>query len=159
MSCARSLRATLWFHPLAWIAVGRLHALGELQCDQAVARALGSEAPSYRETLVLAARHLTSPAPGGVRAFLGHPSAILVRIERLERAAMRPLALVRGVSGAVAFALGACVLPMAPSSHDLRAQARAVFAAERSGERQSCFTLQAAAMVLAADSPSPRSHP
>jgi len=147
------LRAVLWFHPLAWIAVDRLHALSELQCDQTVARALGSEAPAYRDTLVLAARPLLArPAPGALRAFLGTPSSIVVRIERLERAATRSLALARGVSAAVAFVLAACVLPMAPRAIDLRAQARQVFAAERRGEPQSCFTLQAAAMVLAADS-------
>jgi beta-lactamase regulating signal transducer with metallopeptidase domain len=151
------LRAVLWFHPLAWIAVERLHALSELQCDQTVARALGREAHSYRDTLVLAARHLVDqPAPRGVRAFVGHPSAIIVRIERLERAATRSLGLVRGVSAGVAFVLAACVLPMAPRAADLREQARAVFAAERRGEMQSCFALQAAAMVLAEDSrPSP----
>jgi hypothetical protein len=154
------LRAALWFHPLAWIAVERLHALSELQCDQAVARALGSEAPSYRETLVLAARPLLArPAPGGLRAFLGSPSSIVVRIERLERAATRSFALARSVSAAVAFVLGACVLPMAPRAIDLRTQALEVFAAERRGDLQSCFTLQAAAMVLAADSPTqPSDH-
>ncbi len=154
------LRAALWFHPLAWIAVERLHALSELQCDQTVARALGSDAPAYRDTLVLAARPLlASPAPGGLRAFLGSPSSIVVRIERLERAATRSLALARGVSAAVAFVLAACVLPMAPRAIDLRAQARQVFAAEHRGEPRSCFTLQAAAMVLAADSiPQPSDH-
>jgi len=147
------LRAILWFHPLAWIAVGRLHALGEFQCDQTVARALGGDAPAYRDTLVLAARPLlTRPAPGGLRAFLSSPSSIVVRIELLERAATRPLALVRCVSVGVAVVLAACVLPMAPRAVDLRTQARAIFDAERRGDLQSCFTLQAAAMVLAADS-------
>ncbi len=154
------LRAALWFHPLAWIAVERLHALSELQCDQTVARALGHEASSYRDTLVLAARPLlASPAPGGLRAFLGSPSSIVVRIERVERAATSSLALARSVSAAVAFVLTACVLPMAPRRADLLGQARQVFAAERRGEPQSCFTLQAAAMVLAADSrPQPSDH-
>ncbi len=154
------LRAALWFHPLAWIAVERLHALSELQCDQTVARALGKEARAYRDTLVLAARPLlASPAPGGLRAFLGSPSSIVVRIERLERTAKRSLALARGGSAAVGFVLAACVLPMAPRAADLRAQARQVFAAERRGEPQSCFTLQAAAMVLAADSTPQPSDP
>lgn len=154
------LRAALWFHPLAWIAVERLHALSELQCDQTVARALGSDASSYRDTLVLAARPLlASPAPGGLRAFLGSPSSIVVRIERLERAATRSIGLARGVSAAVAFVLAACVLPMAPRAIDLQAQARQLFAAEQRGELQSCFTLQAAAMLLAADStPQPSDH-
>jgi beta-lactamase regulating signal transducer with metallopeptidase domain len=147
------LRAVVWFHPMAWIAVERLHVLGELQCDQTVARALGKEARDYRDTLVLAARSLV--ARPGLRAFLGSPSSIVVRIERLERAATRSLALVRGVCAAVAVVLAACVLPMAPRAADLRAQARSVFAAERRGEMRSCFNLQAAAMVLAAD-PAPK---
>jgi hypothetical protein len=50
-----------------------------------------------------------------------------------------------------AIALAACVLPMTPSSASLRDQARSVFAATERGERQSCFSLHAAAMVLAAD--------
>jgi beta-lactamase regulating signal transducer with metallopeptidase domain len=154
------VRALLWFHPLVWLATRRIHALCELACDQTVARTLGAEARAYRDTLVLAARPLlASPAPAGLRAFLGHPNAMVVRIERLERlerSVVHPPALVRGASAALLFVLVACVLPMAPRSAALRAEARAVFAAERRGEHQSCFTLQAAALVLAADS-TPRS--
>jgi hypothetical protein len=87
---------------------------------------------------------------------VGSPSALVVRIERLERAATRSLALVRGGSAALAAVLAACVLPMAPRAADLRARALAVFAAEGAGELQSCFFLRAAAMVLAAD---PDSNP
>lgn len=144
------VRAALWFHPLAWVALARLHVLGELRCDQAVARALGNEARAYRDTLVLAGQRLLhAPAPRGVRAFAGRRSALLVRIERLERNAPPSPALVRGTSAALALALAACVLPMAPRVLDLRQQARAVLAAGRSGERQSCFVLQAATLVLA----------
>jgi len=151
------VRALLWFHPLAWLAVARIHALGELVCDQSVARTLGSEARGYRDTLVLAARALlVRPAPGGLRAFLGHPNAMVVRIERLERAVQRPYALVHGASALLCFVLAACVLPMAPQSAALRAQARAVFAAERNGELQSCFQVHAAALVLAADPATPQ---
>ncbi len=147
--CA-SLRAVLWFHPLVWIAVERLHVLGELQCDQTVARLLGSEARSYRDTLVLAAHRLAqTPIPRGMRAFASRPSAILVRIERLDCAAPRSRILVRGVSAGLAFALAACVLPMAPRAADLRLEAQQVLDAARRGERPSCFVLHAAAMVLA----------
>ncbi|HUR28350.1 MAG TPA: M56 family metallopeptidase, partial [Planctomycetota bacterium] len=150
------IRAALWFHPLVWIATARLRALGELQCDQTVARALGGEARSYRETLVLSAKHLLErPAPAGVRAFVSSRSAIIVRIERLERNATRSNTLLRAASAITAFLLAACVLPMAPRAPDLRAQALHVVDAARKGEPQSCFTLQAAALVLAADSPSP----
>jgi beta-lactamase regulating signal transducer with metallopeptidase domain len=147
------VRALLWFHPLVWLAMRRIHALGELACDQTVARALGAEARAYRDTLVLAARPLLAvPAPAGLRAFLGHPNAMVVRIERLEAAVPRSRALVRGVSAAFALLVAACVLPMASEAACLRVQARQVLAAARGGERQSCFTLHAAALVLAADS-------
>lgn len=158
--CLALIRAAVWFHPLVWIASERLRVLGELQCDQTVARALGSEARSYRDTLVLAARHLaTRTTPSGVRAFIGGQSAIIVRIESLERCATHSLTLARGVSAASAIVLAACVLPMAPSVTDLRAQALHVFAAERNGELQSCFVKQAAAMVLASDSSRHASNP
>jgi beta-lactamase regulating signal transducer with metallopeptidase domain len=154
------VRACLWFHPLVWIAASRLHALSELQCDQTVARALGGEARSYRDTLVLATRDaLAARAPGGVRALVGRGaaglgSAMIVRIERLERAALGSLVVARGASAALAAVVAACVLPMAPRADDLREQARAVLASATRGERQSCFVLRAAAMVLSADSPS-----
>jgi len=152
------VRALVWFHPLAWVAVARIHALGELACDEAVTRTLGSEARGYRDTLVLAARALlTRPAEGSLRAFLGHPNAMVVRIERLERAVQRPRALVHGTSTILCFALAACVLPMAPHSAALRARARAVLAAEREGALQSCLSVHAAALVLAADPASPPS--
>ena len=157
------VRAALWFHPLVWIAIERLHALGELQCDQRVARALGRSAPAYRDTLVLAARHLAltpaCPAPSGVRAFLGHPSAIIVRIENLERCAAPSSTLVRSVSTALAVALAACILPMAPRAIDLRSQAQHVIDAQQHGTHQSCFVVQAAAMVLASDPPRSSSPP
>ena len=153
------LRAALWFHPLAWIAARRLHALSELLCDQTVARALGREAGSYRDTLVLAARELASAPAHGLRGFLGRPSAIVERIERFDTARLHSLSLVRGLSGAFVLVVAACVLPMAPRAADLRDLALEVFAAEESGELQSCFSLQAAALVLAADASSPTSDP
>jgi beta-lactamase regulating signal transducer with metallopeptidase domain len=147
------VRAVLWFHPLVWIAADRLHALAELQCDQTVARVLGSDARSYRSSLVLAARDVLAPrTPAGVRSFLGHGNALVLRIERLERATIRSLVLVRGATAALCVAIAACVLPMAPAAADLRDQARATLAAVARGERVSCFTFRAAAMALAADS-------
>jgi len=159
------VRALLWFHPLAWLAARRLHVLSELACDGAVARALGREARGYRETLILAARPLlASPAPRELRAFAGSPSAIVLRIERLERLVPRPDALVRASCAALACLLCACILPMAARAVDpqaalrarLQSDARAIAAAAERGELQSCFTLQAAALVLA-DVPRPHS--
>jgi len=76
---------------------------------------------------------------------------MVVRIERLERPLRHSRSLVHGVNAVLCFVLAACVLPMAPQSAALRAQARAVFAAERDGALQSCFSVHAAALVLAAD--------
>jgi beta-lactamase regulating signal transducer with metallopeptidase domain len=148
------LRAFFWFHPLVWLAVARIRALGEVACDATVARVLGGGAPDYRDTLVLAARDaFLLGEPAGVRAFVGRPSALLARLEHLERLPRAPLAAVRAASTALALALFACVLPMAPASAALRASAQRVLEAQMRGERQSCFTLHAAALVLAADAP------
>jgi beta-lactamase regulating signal transducer with metallopeptidase domain len=153
---AELLRALFWFHPLVWLAVARLRALGELACDARVTRVLGSGAPAYRDTLVLAAREaLGLGAPLGVRAFLARSSALGARLAQLERPARTPLALVRATSAALALTLLACVLPMAPATSALRASAERVLAAHRAGASQSCFSLHAAAAVLAADVPDP----
>jgi hypothetical protein len=109
---------------------------------------LGAQARDYRDTLVLAARRLLdATTPAGARAFAA--GSIVARIESLDRGCRSSTGLARGVSAATAIAIAACVLPMAPRAADLREQARAVFAAEQRGEIQSCFALQAAAMVLA----------
>jgi beta-lactamase regulating signal transducer with metallopeptidase domain len=148
------LRALFWFHPLVWLAVGRVRALGEVACDATVVRVLGRGARDYRDTLVLAARDVLGiGAPLGVRPFAGRPSALLARIEHLEQLPRASIAAVRLVSSALALVLFACVLPMASESTLMRANAQRVFDAEMRGERQSCFTLHAAAMVLAADPP------
>jgi beta-lactamase regulating signal transducer with metallopeptidase domain len=159
---AALVRALLWFHPLAWVAARRLHDLSELACDETVARVLGRDARSYRETLILAARPQLTRAPAsGLRGFLGSPSAIVLRIERLGHASPPSTLLVRAGCTAFAAALGACIVPMAPRAAelsaalrtelraDLHSRARAAFAAAQRGEPQSCFTLQAAALVLA----------
>lgn len=152
------LRALFWFHPLVWLAVRRVRALTELACDASVARHLGPKACGYRETLVRAAREmLVRPAPAGSRAFLAHGSSIVLRIERLQRATNATLLQIRVCSAALAIALGACVLPMAAHDSELRRVAQGVFDAELSGTPQSCFSLRAAAMVLAADHSS--THP
>jgi beta-lactamase regulating signal transducer with metallopeptidase domain len=150
-----ALRAVAWFQPLAWVAVGRLRVLAELRCDQRVARALGPEAPSYRDTLLDFARALLARPVHGVRSF-AEPAAIVARLERLARppaASARPARL---VSAALGLALATLALPMGSvgaNSNDagLRRQARQVLAAERAGSLQSCFSVQAAALVLAAE--------
>jgi beta-lactamase regulating signal transducer with metallopeptidase domain len=51
----RLVCAVYWFHPLAWLALGRLRAETERACDDAVVQA--ADAPAYAEQLVnLAAR-------------------------------------------------------------------------------------------------------
>jgi beta-lactamase regulating signal transducer with metallopeptidase domain len=157
--CA-TLRALLWFHPLAWIAASRVHELGEIACDQTVSRALGTEARAYRDTLVLTAAALpVRPAPVGLRAFCARPSSVVLRVEILDSSFACSRWLVGAVTLVVALVLAACVLPMNDPSVALRVHAERVFALERSGDRQSCFALQAAALVLSADPQSPRSGP
>ena len=147
-----ALRSLFWFHPLVWFAARRIHALGELACDADVARVLGREAPAYRDTLVLAARDvLARGEPPLARALVGDCSQITARVEHLHRSSMPSRALVRGASTVLALVLAACVLPMDARSLELRAQAQRVFDDELAGRPQSCFRLQAAAMVLAAD--------
>ncbi len=150
--------ALFWFNPLVWQAASRLHALSELACDRAVAAALGRRARDYRQTLLDAASEWLAPsaaAPRELRAFLGPRALILARLEQLERSATPPALAVRCASALLTALVAACVLPMAPSAPSLREQALAVLAAEQRGELQSCFTLQAAALVLAAETQSP----
>lgn len=154
------VRALVWFHPLAWLAAERVHALGEIACDQTVVQALGADARAYRDTLVLAAAGSPAcSAPSAVRAFCAHPSAVVLRVEILDRGFACSRNLVRAASLALAPLLAVCVLPMSTPSSALRLRAERVFAAARSGERQSCFALQAAALVLSADSKEPPSGP
>jgi beta-lactamase regulating signal transducer with metallopeptidase domain len=154
------LRALFWFHPLVWLASARIRAWSEVACDATVARRLGGRTGEYRETLVLAARDaLGFRRPTGIRAFAGARSAILARVDRLDRLPCAPLAAVRAASAALALALFACVLPMAPGASMLRASAQRVLDAQLRGERQSCFSVHAAAMVLAADLPESSSSP
>jgi beta-lactamase regulating signal transducer with metallopeptidase domain len=148
-------RALFWFNPLVWQAASRLHQLSELACDRATAAALGEQAEDYRTTLLAAAREWITPgaaSPTELRAFLGSRALLLARLDQLERSSPSPALAVRSASALLAAFVAACVLPMAPSAPNLREQALAVFAAEQRGELRSCFQLQAAARVLAAES-------
>ncbi len=157
-ACA-CVRALLWFQPLAWLAVRRIHVLSELACDQRVARLLGRRAPDYRAALLRTARELAAhPEVHPVRGFLREAHALVLRIELLERRVPRAPAVVRAAGLALALLLAACVLPMASTNAALRVDARRAFAAGQRGERLSCFTLHAAAMVLAAEPPLPGSR-
>lgn len=116
------LAILLWFHPAVWIARGRLAALRELACDDGVARVLGNEAESYRQTLLAVARSVlarTAPLSGGQLAFLAIPRGLLAggwwgssllaaRLVHLrDRAEPSPAR--RVLSGVVAVALTAVV--------------------------------------------------
>jgi beta-lactamase regulating signal transducer with metallopeptidase domain len=155
------VRALFWFHPLVWVALRRVRTLTELACDASVAALLdadpdarGGGARAYRETLIRTACTMAEEAaPSGSLGFLAHGSSIVLRIERLQLPAPARGARVRAGSAVLAAALCACVLPMATPGTKLRAAAQRVFDAELAGTPQSCFSLQAAAMVLAADEP------
>lgn len=143
------LRCVFWFQPLVWLAAARLHELSELACDADVATRLGRSS-AYRATLVRAA---LSPAPTAAlpaRAFLSSRPLLLRRLDALERPASSPLA--RRVAVALTLACATVALPMATPRGLDREHARATLADAANGAPLSCFHLQAAALVLAADS-------
>src|SRR5262249_13130510 len=77
---AEVLRALLWFHPLAWIAVRQIRQEAERACDDSVL-GLGMSASEYAADVVLLARTVESP-PGGVSSAVGaaNPSGFERRV-------------------------------------------------------------------------------
>jgi beta-lactamase regulating signal transducer with metallopeptidase domain len=83
-------RALYWFHPLAWLTLGRLRRESELAADEDVI-AGGVRASAYAEHLLAVARTLVPRADGVAMA--GRPSELSRRIELLvsrERLPARP---------------------------------------------------------------------
>ncbi len=143
------LRCVFWFQPLVWLAAARLHELSELACDADVATRLGRSS-AYRATLVRAALSPAAPQPLPARAFLSSRPLLLRRLDALERPASSPSA--RRVALALTLTVAAVALPMATPRGLDREHAHATLADARDGAPLSCFHLQAAALVLAADS-------
>lgn len=121
-----------WFHPVTWLARGRLAALRELACDESVARLLGPDSVGYRQTLAEVARSMlrehASPRLPQLAFALPVPSMILwsgwwggsllvARLAHLRRCATGASAARSALSGAltlvVTLLLAACCLPLA----------------------------------------------
>jgi TonB family protein len=112
-SIAETLRAILWWNPLAWLACRALRQDSELACDDAVLRA-GVRPAAYAEDLVQIAR-LVAPAPA--------PAAVVMRMARTSTLERRIVAMLnptldrrlpsrRALVGA-AVAVATLVLPVA----------------------------------------------
>jgi len=143
------LRIVWWFHPAAWLARSRAHALREVCCDATVARVLGPETPAYRAALLDAAAHLV-PARAGAGLLFG--STLLQRLRWLERGPERRRWPRWAVTAAACVALFACAAPgppLLPAREDALASARRAFAAALADPHAAgCFRLRFAAARL-----------
>jgi beta-lactamase regulating signal transducer with metallopeptidase domain len=108
------LAVLLWFHPLAWVARRRAHALREVCCDLTVAAALGDRAEAYRDALLrlAAARHLRGPLPAGGAAWIAPGSTLLLRLEALAAPRRKAALRSRRLGLALVVLLGAVLLPL-----------------------------------------------
>lgn len=158
-------RALLWFHPLAWLAGGRVAQALELCCDATVAERLRAHVAGYRLTLLAEAGRRLLPALG----WRGAPATVLQRLAALQRPSGRRRGLRRAGTAALAALLLACVLPagasvpaavLPPAVLD---GARDTLRAALAGERPGCLATRNALLVAAAAGgpfPSPpRSEP
>jgi len=130
IALAHLTRMLFWFHPLMWIAVGRLRAESERACDDAVVRE--GERPSlYAETLLRVAERTTISEPEAAMPFVSRVDLesritdILsgVRDRRALGAPSRLMVIVLAAAGAVATAL---IQPMAGVASTPRATPDAV---------------------------------
>ncbi|MEM7199064.1 MAG: M56 family metallopeptidase [Planctomycetota bacterium] len=161
-----AVRAPLWLHPAAWLAVRRLAAQREIGCDAAVVRALGSS-HAYRRTLLelAALRHLR---PIGLTVPFGGGRQLLVRLRRLERGrssrrARRVAALAGAVAAALTLSLFAGAPTLAPRRPTAPADAVAALSLEPSfGAAAGCLRRRfvvLAALAARGDLPAPAPSP
>ena len=79
----RLSRAVYWFHPLAWLAIHRVHLEQERACDDIVLRQ-GVQPSSYAEDLVgIAAGLRPVPAAALVSTAIARPSELMARMRYL----------------------------------------------------------------------------
>lgn len=113
---AESIRAILWFHPLAWIVCRRLRQESEYACDDAVI-ACGVDATEYATHLLDVARHavgrrtLWAEAPA-----VAHPSTLERRIAAMLTAQRSREPLTRRSALFIAGAALAAAVPIAAAS-------------------------------------------
>ena len=113
------LACVYWFHPLVWLARRRAHRLRELCCDaQVVARHPGGSAGYRRALIELATSRSLRPAAA---LAMGHSrSALLERVEALERRSADHHRVRTTCGACAALVIVAVVLPMAPDHAPLR---------------------------------------
>lgn len=109
LEAAEWARALWWFHPLAWIAVGRLRATVEEACDEAVLDRRDVSPIDYCDVILAVARLCAGPTPRAVPGFAAHPLGH--RLRRIARGGGRG-----GGRLAVLLSL-ALVLVLLPCSH------------------------------------------
>lgn len=105
---ARAICACYWFHPLVWIALGRLCLEAERACDDAVIE--NEESTGYAEQLLSLARRMSThaqPALGMAnRSDLAKRiSAVLDATQRRGRAGLLTAAITLAAAGLVVFAI------------------------------------------------------
>lgn len=111
------LHVAFWFNPFVWLAGSRMRELGELCCDASVARILGEETASYRDTLIEAGHRVITGRSGFSLGLLGlfeNPRRFSQRLEHLARPLWKHPRLRIAVAAAVVVAMVLFVLPMAP---------------------------------------------
>ncbi len=106
-------RSLFWFHPLAWLAVGRLRTEREMACDDRVLRA-GVAPTAYASHLLEVARSCRAPRLAGAAAVaMARPSQLegrLLAVLDAERERREPSLRVRQAAGVIALVL---FLPLA----------------------------------------------
>ncbi|MDH3593206.1 MAG: M56 family metallopeptidase, partial [Planctomycetota bacterium] len=149
------LVACYWFHPLVWFARSRAACAREMRCDQTVARVLDGDTPAYRASLLRACRRLIAPPVFGTAPFGWRRSAILARLDALDRGPtrrplLRWLATAVVLGAIVAFLLPAArhVPPPDPLARELAAARAHLAAARARPDVYGCMRTRWAAMAV-----------
>jgi beta-lactamase regulating signal transducer with metallopeptidase domain len=125
VNCVQSLlQIVYWWHPLLWLANGRIRLVREEAVDEAVLTALSPQAEEYPETLLRVARlSLREPTLAlGSLGIMESRRKLTARIKRMLRQPV-PQSSRLGVAGvALVIVMGAVLLPMAHSATKDRPQ-------------------------------------
>jgi beta-lactamase regulating signal transducer with metallopeptidase domain len=111
---AQLVRAVYWFHPVVWLALGRMRVEADRACDDMVLRA-GVKASGYAGHLVQAAREFrTAGLRPWVAIAMAHPSSLNQRVQYVLDGKVQRAGPGRWSRFAVALSIAAAVL-LAPS--------------------------------------------